>query len=203
MLSWHVRRKMFDSFMQAAHVTPETTVLDIGVTSDARKDSNFFEQLYPYPQNITAVGKEDASFLERHYPGLTFVRADGSTLPFRDESFDLVVSFAVIEHVGSRADQDAFVSELCRVGRSCFIATPNRWYPIEFHTAFPFLHWLPSHWFRAILTRFGQEFWAREDNLNLLSEKELLALFPTNTKAYKKHIRLFGLVSNLMFYLTR
>jgi hypothetical protein len=200
-LSWYARQKMFKSLMQMAYVTPETTVLDVGVTSDRREDCNFFEKLYPYPHNITAVGTEDASFLEQDYPGLTFVKTDGSRLPFPDRSFDLVVSFAVIEHVGSRAQQRAFVRELCRVGRTCFITTPNRWYPIEFHTALLLVHWLPPYWFRTILKWLGKDFWATEENLNLLSEKNMLSFFPANTKVYKKHFRLFGPISNLVFYL--
>lgn len=199
-LSWHARQKMFKSLMRIAGITPETTVLDVGVTSDQREDCNFFERLYPYPHNITAVGTEDASFLEQDYPGLTFVKTDGSCLPFPDQSFDLVVSFAVVEHVGNRAQQRAFVRELCRVGRTCFITTPNRWYPIEFHTAMPVVHWLPPSWFRTILKLSGKDFWAKEENLNLLSEKDVLSFFPANTKILTKHFKLLGLVSNLLFY---
>lgn len=200
-LSWYARQKMFKSLMQIADVTPETKVLDVGVTSDRRQDCNFFEKLYPYPHNITAVGTEDAFFLEEEYPGLTFVQTDGSRLPFSDKSFDLVVSFAVIEHVGSRAQQRAFMRELCRVGRTCFVTTPNRWYPIEFHTALPLIHWLPPSWFRTILRWLGKDFWAKEENLNLLSEKTMLSFFPKGTIAHKKHFRLFGWLSNLVFYL--
>jgi SAM-dependent methyltransferase len=166
-LSWYARQKMFNTLMRVADITPDTKVLDVGVTSDRRLDCNFFEKLYPYPHNITAVGTEDASFLAQDYPGLTFVKTDGSSLPFSDKSFDIVVSFAVIEHVGSRANQRAFIRELCRVGRTCFITTPNRWYPVEFHTALPLLHWLPASWFRTILKWMGKKFWAKEENLNL------------------------------------
>ena len=41
-------------------------MLDVGVTSDERyRESNYFEQMYPYPSNITCVGTEDGSHLAR------------------------------------------------------------------------------------------------------------------------------------------
>ncbi|MFP5269677.1 MAG: methyltransferase domain-containing protein [Coleofasciculus sp.] len=200
-ISWYVRKKIFKSLMNTAYPTSETTVLDVGVTCDKRQESNFFEKLYPYPNQITAVGIEDASFLEQDYPGLKFIEADALRLPFPDKSFDLVVSFAVIEHIGSRERQRAFVQELCRVGRSCYITTPNRWYPIEFHTALPLIHWLPPSWFRSILQLIGKDFWTQEENLNLLCERDMLRFFPKNSKINKMHFRLLGLRSNLVFYI--
>ncbi len=199
-ISWYARQRMFRSLMAIAQPTAETSVLDVGVTCDRRQDSNFFEKLYPYPQQITAVGMEDAYFLEQEFPGVKYVQADGLSLPFPDQSFDLVVSFAVIEHVGSRTNQKKLITELCRVGRNCYITTPNRWYPIEFHTVLPLIHWLPARWFRQILKLLGQEFWAKEDNLNLLTKDELCALFPSGLTPINKSTKLLGITSNLCFY---
>lgn len=199
-LSWYARQKMFALLVASANPTANTTILDVGVTSDRREDCNFFEKLYPYPNKITAVGMEDASFLEQEYPGLKYVRSDGLSLPFPDKSFDLVVSFAVIEHVGSRVQQKAFVRELCRVGKTCCITTPNRWYPVEFHTAVPLIHWLPPSWFRAFLRLLGKPFFAQEENLNLLSEKDVLKMLPADARISTRHFRLLGLISNLLFY---
>jgi len=199
-ISLHARQKMFASLMRIAKPTAETTVLDVGVTSDRREDSNFFEKLYPYSAKLTAVGLEDAAFLEQEYPGVKYIKADGLNLPFPDKSFDLVVSFATIEHVGSRQNQKAFVRELCRVSHTCFITTPNRWYPIEFHTVLPLIHWLPSQWFRTILKVIGKSFWAKEENLNLIGEIELKSMFATTSKIETSHFKLLGLISNLVLY---
>lgn len=193
------RRKMFRSLMQTVRPTSKTSILDVGVTSDRRPDSNFFEKWYDYPENITAVGLEDASFLEEMFPGLKFVQADGANLPFPDKSFDLVLSFAVLEHVGNRKQQQAFVHELCRVGRICYITTPNRWYPVEFHTVLPLIHWLPPNLHRRILQWLGKSFWAKEAHLNLLSHREMLELLPGGVRVETHHNKLFGLTSNLVY----
>ena len=57
-----------------------------------------------------------------------------------------------------------------------FLTTPNRWFPVEFHTTIPLLHWLPKKWFRAVLNMMGMSFFANESNLNLLTRKELRSL---------------------------
>lgn len=62
-----------------------------------------------------------------------FVRGAGESLPFRDATFDLVVSVTVIEHV---RDVDRCLAELARVlrpGGSAYIETPNYAWPLEPH----------------------------------------------------------------------
>ena len=67
----------------------------------------------------------------------------GDRLPFDDGEFDLAVSFAVLEHVGSTAQQRRFIGELARVAPAFIAYTPYRYFPVEMHTLLPLLHWLP------------------------------------------------------------
>src|SRR5262245_29099709 len=152
-LSLRARRRMFQLCVEYFRPGPQTKVLDVDVTSDnSFPESNFFEQLYPHPRNIVAVGTEDGSHLTRQYPGVTYQRVEsGAPLPFPDRHFDVVFSNAVVEHVGSRASQAAFLREIARVGRGFFVTTPNRWFPVEHHTGVPLLHYLPARAHRAVL----------------------------------------------------
>jgi len=174
-LAHRQRLVMFDMWQRACEVAPSDTILDVGATSDTvYSSSNYLEAWYPHKDRITACGIDDASFLEDTYPGLKFVRADGLNLPFDDNSFDVVHSSAVLEHVGSFENQARFVSECARVARrSFFLTTPNRWFPVEFHTSLPLLHWLPKGAFRALLRPTPLTFFADEANLNLMSASEL------------------------------
>ena len=171
------RRKMFAAFVQAMGVGPGDTIVDVGVTSDRSYDhSNYLEAWHPHKDKVTAVGVDDAAFLEAVYPGMRFVRADGRDLPFEDAAFDFAHSSAVLEHVGAAGKQSKFLKELWRVARKgIFVTTPNKGFPIEFHTVLPLIHWLPARTHRRILEAIGQPFFADEENLNLLSRKDLCA----------------------------
>jgi hypothetical protein len=202
------RRKMFRAFL-ATGVTSSDTILDVGVTSDRSYDhSNYLEAWYAHRSQITALGiDEGAAFLRQTYPGVRYIKADGRALPFADESFDYVHSSAVLEHAGNALQQMSFIAEARRVARKgVFLTTPNRWYPIEFHTVLPVVHWLPRKIFGRILVMLGKDFFAAEQNLNLISARQLrfMAKHIGCWDDYRVHrVRLAGLVSNLLFILEK
>jgi len=169
------RRRMYARFLSVTGVTDDDSVLDVGVTSDrSYVSSNYLEAWFPRKDRITAAGIDDASFLEHLHPGVRFVRASGLALPFADQSFDIVHSSAVLEHVGGAPNRRRYVRECARVARKAvFLTTPNRWFPVEFHTVLPLVHWLPRPMFRALMRRTGHAFFAEESNLDLLSRRDL------------------------------
>lgn len=207
--SMQARRRMYETLTERISLDEMRTVLDIGVTADQSNiASNFFEKLYPYPERITALSDQDASWMENVWPGLTFIQGDALTMPFADNSFDLVFSSAVIEHVGGNDNQARFLQECFRVAKKhIFLTTPNRLYPVEFHTGLPFIHWLPKPAHRALLDMLGKSFFASEEHLNLLTANDLPRLLSAaGVNAAKSEIlsvRFCGFISNLLLLLTK
>lgn len=132
------------AFESYARLTPETTVLDVGGTPVMWKFARIQPRLVLL--NLTAP---------RHCPaGAAAVLADGTQLPFRDQSFDVVFSNSVIEHVGDTHRQRQFAWELARVGRRFYVQTPNRWFPIEPHVLTPLVHYMPARARRLVIRNF-------------------------------------------------
>ena len=201
-LAGYQTRRMFARFLSVSGVGPDDTIVDVGASSSQEYEhSNYLEAWYPCKSQLTAVGIDDASFLEDLYPGVRFCRSDGRALPFANGSFDFAHSSAVIEHVGSRANQTLFLAEMWRVCRKgLFVTTPNRWFPVELHTVIPLLHWLPAPIFRRALRAAGHDELADEANLNLMSSGDLLraAAAAGIRGARVERARLAGWTSNLL-----
>jgi SAM-dependent methyltransferase len=196
-----VRKRMYQTFLATMAPTSDTTIVDIGVTADqTTEDSNFLEKWYPHPGRVTATSIEDASYLETAHPGVTFVRTAGDGLPFEDRQFDVAFSSAVLEHVGDRDRQRRYLEELLRVSGRFFLTTPDRRFPIELHTFLPFLHWMRQDRHQRVLRRLGLSTWAETDNLNLLDESALRALFPVGVRPTVTGPRMLGMRSNLVAY---
>ncbi|MEO1137300.1 MAG: class I SAM-dependent methyltransferase, partial [Pseudomonadota bacterium] len=64
-----------------------------------------------------------------------YVEGDGCSVEnYGDKAFALVFSNSVIEHVGDKARQRAFASEIRRLSNKYWVQTPSIWFPIEAHT---------------------------------------------------------------------
>jgi SAM-dependent methyltransferase len=116
-------------------------VLDIGAGSG--HIASALGQLAGPSGSVWAVDVHDQ---RRTTNGYEFKQVDGTHLPFESDSFDVVLSNHVIEHVGDRADQLDHLREVHRVldgSGVCYLAVPNRWVLLEPHFRLPFLSWLP------------------------------------------------------------
>jgi hypothetical protein len=193
-----------ERFAREFEITPATRVLDIGGTPDC------WDLLPVRPQLVLLNmprAKEDLG------GAASWVAGDGRHLPFRDGAFDLVFSNSVIEHVGDAASQRRFAAEVARVGRTYWVQTPNRWFPVEQHLLTPIVHWLPRPWQRIIVPRFNlwmfltgvtgdrRRFYIDHylTDIRLLTAAEVRTLFP---RARIIHERFCGITKSLVAIFT-
>jgi len=175
-ISSYNRNRKWKVFQRIFSVTKKTKILDIGFSDKEYSETdNFLEKHYPYRAQITALGIDEPKEFTKRYQDVRAVQYDGKKFPFQNKVFDIAWSNAVLEHVGSTADQVLFLQEIARVASAAFITTPNRHFPIEVHTRIPLLHWLPKNFFDRILHILGKS-WATGSYMNLLSEREIRGL---------------------------
>ncbi len=175
------RDRIYDDFLRHCRPSPDDTILDVGVSDVVGNAANVLERKYPYPERITAVGLGDCEAFRAAFPQVAYRRIEANwPLPFEDKAFDIVTSNAVLEHVGSEQHQVAFVRELVRVARKVFITVPNRYFPVEHHTAIPLLHFW-TRTFEFACKCLGKAEWADERNLILMLRKRLAELAPEGT----------------------
>ena len=190
------RARKHNFFLETVRPSPQDSILDVGANAvEYSEGDNYLEKHYPHPGRITVISLDDVGNLRIRYPRITFIKGDGTRLPFADKQFDITYSNAVIEHVGDYALQLQFLKELARVSGRGYITTPNRYFPIEVHTRVPLLHLLlPKPLFDSFLHRIGKG-WAAGDYMRLLSLADLKRLLSdAGIDRYKitRH-RLFGL----------
>jgi len=183
---------------------PADHVLDVGVAGPAAGTGNHFEQVYPWPEQLTACGIEGRPDVCRRR-AIRFVPADGRRLPFDQDSFDIVFCSAVIEHTGARPDQRRLVSELVRVARRVWLATPDRDSPVEPHTLLPMVHWLPERLRGAAYRATGRGYFADKTHLNPLDAGQLRGAFPQAVRGKVAILRQYvmGMPLIMVAYLDR
>ena len=201
-VSHKARIKMYKHFISLMKPSENDKLIDMGVTPDTTLiESNFFEKMYPFTQNITMSTIEDASNLEKIFNGAKFVKCyPGKKFPFTDKQFDILFCSAVLEHVGDDDEQKFFIHECLRIAKNIYLTTPNKLFPIEFHTYLPFIHYLPQHIHQKILLFLKMDFWADTKNLNLLTRRKLYSMIPSNVKKNTKlyYNRLLGFATNII-----
>ena len=122
---------------------------------------------------VDAVDVVDNRLVDDNY---RFQLVAGTQLPFVDQSFDVVLTNHVIEHVGDRNAQLAHLHEIRRVLRPSgvgYLAVPNRWQLIEPHYKLALLSWWPHSWRSRYLRMFRD---AKFYDCEPLSAKQLEGL---------------------------
>ena len=183
------------------YINDEDTILDIGTTPVILKHENYFLNHYKFKDKITCLSNQNLEKLKSVYPNLKTILGDGRDTGLNENQFDITLSNATLEHVGSYEQQKSFVKEMNRVSKKkSIIITPNRYYPLDTHTMLPFIHWLPKKIHRKLLKIFKYDFLSLEKNLNLLSAKDLIKICSdlNITNYHIQSINFMGFKSNLI-----
>jgi predicted SAM-dependent methyltransferase len=178
-------KKFEDLFFKNFPKDQPLTILDVGGTDYFWKGSKVLA-LPNVKIILLNLHKE-----ETDHPNLESRIGDATQMKeFENQSFDLVFSNSVIEHLYTFENQRKMAEEIRRVGKKYFIQTPNKYFPVEAHYALPFGQYLPKKLLFFLLTktkasRFQR--WTSQaarqyiDEIRLLNEKEMKELFPKCT----------------------
>jgi len=171
-------------------------ILDVGGTIGFWKA---LPGLYGHERaEITVVNLDSDEFDEAN---LRIRSGNACKLDYPDDSFDVVHSNSVIEHVGHWPEMTQMAAEVRRLAPSHFVQTPNIWFPVEPHFKLPLVHWLPEPARLALLARAGK---APKDvaratlavqRISLLSAGQMKYLFP-DSDIWRE--RVMGLTKSLV-----
>lgn len=185
------RMKTFEDFYQKQILFDQTNlpkrILDLGGELSFWRSMEF---KYEDTAAITLLNLKEEE-IPKSCSNFMSIAGDATNLSqYKDKSFDLVFSNSVIEHVGDFAMQRKMAQEMMRVGKHCYLQTPNKYFFLEPHFFFPFFQFLPLR-IRAFLLKnfrlcFGyrakektyKDALACARSIQLLTSKELKQLFP-------------------------
>lgn len=175
---WSRKRRM-RSFVNLMDVREGMSILDLG------GQLTFWDN-FPLRLNLTVLNLPGSfRYNVPTYHNICYVEADACNIGrFDDGSFDLVFSNSVIEHVGSAERQARFAREARRCGRSYWIQTPSKWFPIEAHCGMPFWWFYPvklrDHFLKGWRNKYPE--WAKMvEGTTVLSKADLIHFFPEAT----------------------
>jgi ubiquinone/menaquinone biosynthesis C-methylase UbiE len=195
-VSYKLRKKRFEFFINTLSVNANDKILDVGGTEATWIGTGF-------EKNVTLL---NIGFPATKHPDFTYIVANACDMhQIADKSFDVAFSNSVIEHVGKNNEQAAFAKEVERVAKKYWVQTPYKHFPIEPHFLFPFFTYLPYSWQQWVglrwkyshLKRNNEDILGELSRLKLLSKKELQALFPGSKLITE---RFAGLTKSLIVY---
>ena len=176
-------------------------VLDIGGTASYWQATQDLWGAWPLRftiVNLDVEASDDGPFAVRS--------GNACAMPeFADNSFDVVHSNSVIEHVGHWSEMAAMAGEVRRLAPAYYLQTPNFWFPIEPHYRALGYQWLPESTRAHILTRRKLGFRGPEKSFdaamrniqsaNLLTARQIRELFP-DAELHRE--RFMGLTKSLI-----
>ena len=175
---WSRKRRM-RTLMKLMGMREGMSVLDLGGHPTIWDD-------VPLRLNLTILnlpGRIERNIATHH--NICYIEGDACDIGIlEDRSFDLLFSNSVIEHVGPAEKQASFAREARRCGRSYWVQTPSKWFPIEAHCGMPFWWFYPVKFRHYFIKGWRKKYpaWTEMvEGTTVLSKTDLLRLFPEAT----------------------
>ena len=125
------------------------------------------------------------------------VVAAGEAMPYPSNTFDVVFSNEVIEHVANDRHFAQEITRVTRPGGHILIFAPNRWYPFETHGHYwrgeyhfgntPLINYLPDRWRNQLAP-----------HVRAYTARGLQRLFADLPVSVESHSRIFGGYDNIV-----
>ncbi|MBD3626553.1 methyltransferase domain-containing protein [Cyclobacterium sp.] len=200
---FRLRRFRFfeEKFLETFEGQEKIKILDVGGTENFWTNHNF---ILPERVSITLLNLEKEKTSLKNVSSLSGNATDLSQ--FKDNSFDLVFSNSVIEHLHTYENQEKMAREILRVGKNHFVQTPNKYFFLEPHYALPLFQFFPSSIAFLVLTKTKlsrMQKWEPEfakaylNEIRLLSLREMKGLFPQSHIYFEK---VFGMNKSFVFH---
>jgi ubiquinone/menaquinone biosynthesis C-methylase UbiE len=100
---------------------------------------------------------------------INFIKIDKDLSPFPSGEFDIAILNHILAHTKDKLKLLMEVNRLLKNNGICYIANPNRYYPIEPYYKIPFLHYLPQKLFLKLAKYFGKN----QEDVYLISHLSL------------------------------
>ena len=168
----HKKAKKIISILNRFVNLSRCNVLDIGTGS-----GNIIQDISKECKKATSVDIYDDRIVTQGY---SFKKVDDEYLPFKDSSFDVVISNHTIEHVHNQKLHIAEMYRVLKKGGLLYLATPNKYSVRETHYKLPFISWFPRRVSSFLLKLIKNEEW----NICPLSYSQLIKL---TKKKFKVH----------------
>jgi SAM-dependent methyltransferase len=157
----------------------------------------YLHHLSQHTENIVGLDIEFERLIEARTMETHVVNGVGEALPFPENTFDLILSHEVLEHV---QDDQAVVNEIVRTlrpGGRLVLFCPNRGYPFETHGHYwrgkyhfgntPMINYLPRAWRDKLAP-----------HVNVYTRKNLANLFVGLPVKFVERRTIFGAYDNII-----
>ena len=192
--SGNARRRRAKIFWDYLRPTAEDRIVDLGGGT-----GRYIADIVPFRDNIMIADISTSDLDQAAQLGFsTLVLGEELSLPFDDQSVDVMFCSSVIEHATGPKEQTihnrdgkafarladrhqrALAEEIRRSARRYFVQTPYKYFPLESHTWFPVIIVVLPRRLQVDLIKLLNGFWPKKTSgdWRLLTVADMRHLFP-------------------------